>query len=416
MTILLFFVGLWLGYLILEALRLHRWREAIPVRIAVTGTRGKSSVVRMLASALREDGWRVLAKSTGAEAALILPDGSERRVKRRGPASILEQVGLVGLGARYRVDALVAEVMSVHAENHWVESQRILRPHLVLATNFRVDHLEAQGGSEDEVARVLALDVPAGSRVLVPEEELVAGFRDRVRRAGGRLQTVPAEGRAPGESPGLGPNGDLARAAAAILGAEREAVEAGIRNAGGDLGALRCWRVQDEENRRPWTVVNAFAANDPASTLLILRGLLGGRGEGEVPPLRKPVGLLLLRKDRGDRTALWVQALREGALSWFSHLYVHGFHARAVQRRLASLDGPGVEVLDQSSPEAVMRRVARGAATEGAGGGRGPGPFLFGFGNLGGLGERLVRHWVAVGRPVPLAQLGNPGPGGSRGS
>ncbi|MCK5649821.1 MAG: poly-gamma-glutamate synthase PgsB, partial [Gemmatimonadetes bacterium] len=154
MTALLFFFALWVGYLLVEAARLRRWQAAIPLRIAVTGTRGKSSVARMLAAVLREDGRKVLAKTTGAEPLLFFPDGREQPLRRRGRPSILEQLGVVGLGARMGVDAVVVEVMSVHPENHRIEGQHLLRPHMVLVTNFRVDHLEAQGETEDEVAWV----------------------------------------------------------------------------------------------------------------------------------------------------------------------------------------------------------------------------------------------------------------------
>ena len=84
MTLILFFLALSLGYLWVETVRLRRWQEGIPLRVMVTGTRGKTSVARSLASVLREDGRKVLAKTTGSEAALLLPDGTERPLHRRG--------------------------------------------------------------------------------------------------------------------------------------------------------------------------------------------------------------------------------------------------------------------------------------------------------------------------------------------
>ena len=66
----------------------------IPVRIHVAGTRGKSTTTRLIAAGLRAGGRRVLAKTTGSEPRLILPDGREEDWPRRGPASIREQVRL----------------------------------------------------------------------------------------------------------------------------------------------------------------------------------------------------------------------------------------------------------------------------------------------------------------------------------
>ncbi|MBC6948955.1 poly-gamma-glutamate synthase PgsB, partial [candidate division KSB1 bacterium] len=62
---LIFATIVFLLYLIYERISLNRHRNAIPLRISMTGTRGKSSVVRMLASVLREDGKKVIAKTTG---------------------------------------------------------------------------------------------------------------------------------------------------------------------------------------------------------------------------------------------------------------------------------------------------------------------------------------------------------------
>ena len=55
-----------LAALVCERLALKRRLSRIPLRICVTGTRGKSSVARMLASVLRCDGRSVLAKTTGS--------------------------------------------------------------------------------------------------------------------------------------------------------------------------------------------------------------------------------------------------------------------------------------------------------------------------------------------------------------
>ena len=66
LVLLLALIATGFAYLVLERIRLDRYRSAIPLTIAVTGTRGKTSVTRMLASVLRESGRRVLAKTTGS--------------------------------------------------------------------------------------------------------------------------------------------------------------------------------------------------------------------------------------------------------------------------------------------------------------------------------------------------------------
>jgi hypothetical protein len=152
--------------------------------------------------------------------------------------------------------------------------------------------------------------------------------------------------------------------------------------------------------------VNAFSANDPESTLLAYDRVFGREGEEGTGLSEKPVGLLALRGDRGDRSLLWAEALAGGALDRFGRLYVHGLHAAAVRRKLRRTGGPEVEVLPVSNPEEIMRRVIEG----GSGGqeiGVGLEGALFGFGNLGGLGEGMVRHWMEDGEVLPSGRVGD---------
>lgn len=491
MTLLFLAFAFWIGYLGVEALSLRRWRRAIPLRITVTGTRGKTSVARMAAAILRADGRRVLVKTTGSQPRYILSDGTERAVRRRGVPSILEQIQLLRLGAREGVQVVVAEIMSLHRENHLVESRKILQPHLVLVTNFRVDHTEAAGWTREEVATLHLADIPAGSTVMIPEAEVVPGFAEAVEELGASLVQVvmPKEGSSgagaafPGAgaaAPGAGPpppaatppflaeNLVLARRAARELEIPEEAVIRGLREARGDLGAhwLRRYRpsgayraaletpgssrASTAPDARPSShpdtalTVNAFAANDPQSTGLLLdwargeawsRGRRGNtehgvapdpagsgaRGEAWAPEVidshaspRKVIGILNLRADRGDRTAQWLEAMAGGFRQRFHRLYVAGFHASAFRRGLGRRGlGDGVVVLRETDPARAMARIlAESDDRE---------PLLFGFGNFGGLGEAMAAHWLEwsegigpVGRHDTEGAASNgegPGPG-----
>jgi len=129
-------------YLLIERLALDARLRLIPVRICVAGTRGKSSVVRLIAGALRESGTNVVAKTTGSRAAVLLPDGTEREVRRRGLPSVLEQKRIVRTAARLGAQVLVTEMMSIGEECLSTESRRLIRPDILVLTNVRLDHLD----------------------------------------------------------------------------------------------------------------------------------------------------------------------------------------------------------------------------------------------------------------------------------
>jgi gamma-polyglutamate synthase len=363
--------------------------------VAVTGTRGKSSVTRLVAAGLRAAGVRVLAKTTGSKPVLILPDGSEREIPRPGPASVREQVRLVALAARSGAEVLVSEMMSIGPECLAVESRRILRPGTLALTNVKLDHLDAMGRRKDDIARALASAIPERADVYVPEEEVHPVFAATASLSGAALHPVPP---LPASGPGVGPalpfgeheaNVRLALAVLGSLGVDRDAARRGLASASPDLGRLRVWRGRFGQPPRPAVCVNAFAANDPGSSAEALamagRKIVFGR--------RTLIAVLSLREDRGDRTLQWVRAAADGFFSGFARVVLAGPPAAAALRRFRRAAGPGGAGISRfagSSPAALMDHVLSLAPGE---------PVVVGLGNIAGLGEKVVRFWEERGEP-----------------
>ncbi len=407
-------------YLAWESHSLRRQRDTIALRLSVTGTRGKSSVVRIIAAILRADGRTVVAKTTGSQARFILPDGRELEVPRRGPPSIIEQKRLIKLASRCRADCLVAEVMSIHPENHWVEARQLLQPQMVVITNVRPDHLEAMGETKAEIAAVLSLAIPTHSRVFVPEKENYAPFAAAVKQSGGELITVP-----PGLAARLLPpapelqktefadNLALAAAVASHLGITAEIILQGMRQAQYDLGKFGVWRYRSPETEKTHYFVNGFAANDPESTWQVL-----AKAREILPAAAHRVhGLLSLRPDRGDRTQQWLHVLVAGAHEHFGKLYVTGAHAPLVARRLQSAAArpapagqrstalpaiPGNSALPSSKKVGILKGKTAAAMMQTLLAECEDQSVIFGFGNLKGTGELLVNHWKAIGEAYGL--------------
>ncbi len=72
----------------------------------VNGIRGKSSITRLCAGALRGGDLVTVAKTTGTAARFIHPDATEEPVYRKfGIANVVEQIGIVRRAAAYNPDA-----------------------------------------------------------------------------------------------------------------------------------------------------------------------------------------------------------------------------------------------------------------------------------------------------------------------
>ncbi|HEU4723958.1 MAG TPA: poly-gamma-glutamate synthase PgsB, partial [Candidatus Eisenbacteria bacterium] len=156
---------------VLESRRHAKNLAAIPLRVHVNGTRGKSSVTRLIAAGLRAGGLRTFAKTTGTMARMILPDGTEVDVYRPGRANIIEQIRIVRRAVEERAEALVIECMAVAPDLQPITEQRLVRSTIGVITNVRADHLDVMGPSVDDAARVLAMTMPVRGIVFTAERE-----------------------------------------------------------------------------------------------------------------------------------------------------------------------------------------------------------------------------------------------------
>ena len=89
----------------------QRVLETIPLRIHVNGTRGKSSVTRLIAAGLREGGIRTFAKTTGTAPRVIDADGKDRIIHRLRLPSIGEQVRLLNYFSKEKLNRLSSQIL-----------------------------------------------------------------------------------------------------------------------------------------------------------------------------------------------------------------------------------------------------------------------------------------------------------------
>ena len=143
----------------------------IPLRIHVNGTRGKSSVTRLVAAGLREGGLRTFAKTTGTAPRVIDSDGKDRIIHRLRLPSIGEQVRLLSYFSSQKPDAVVIECMAVQPQYQWIAEHQMVKSHIGVITNVRPDHLDEMGPTEEDVAHSLCNTVPVNSILITGEDQ-----------------------------------------------------------------------------------------------------------------------------------------------------------------------------------------------------------------------------------------------------
>ena len=386
MTILFFSFSLFLIFLIVERVLINQHHISIPLRITVTGTRGKTTVVRLLASVLRENGKRVFAKTTGASPQWILPDGSEQTIKRRGMPTILEQKKMLQLAARGEVDVLISEVMSIHPENHWIESQKILAPHIVILTNIRDDHRDAMGSTDQELIESTSLDFPKNAHVFTHQKEMPPQLNEIVKAKNLTLHVIPDGFSAVRGNQNLNlqfsENFDLVFAVADHLGVKKSTIHKGVQKTHHDLGTIGAWIYKVK--RKSIYCINGFSANEPQSTKQVLEKV-----KACLPPHTSNWnGILNCRSDRGDRTLQWIDHFKKKNDFHFSQLFVIGDHIHAVKRSL-----PHIHAVTKKNPEQIMQTIVKKVEDQSV---------LFGIGNFGGLGEKLTAYWKETGEAYDI--------------
>jgi poly-gamma-glutamate synthase PgsB/CapB len=172
----------------------YRNLDMIQHRVLVNGIRGKSSIARLCAGALRGGGQIVVAKTTGTAARFIFPDASEEPVHRKfGIANVAEQIGIVRRAAVYHPDALVMECMAVTPALQEVNQSKLIRSDIGVLCNVREDHLAEMGPTLDDVARSLSRSMPVGGVCITAERERLAILQEEAKAA--RLPPHPRRSR-----------------------------------------------------------------------------------------------------------------------------------------------------------------------------------------------------------------------------
>jgi poly-gamma-glutamate synthase PgsB/CapB len=283
-----------------EQRRHHRNLHSIPTRIVVNGIRGKSSITRLCAGALRGGNILTVAKTTGTAARFISPDGEEEPVYRKfGLANIVEQIDIVRRAAAFKPDALVIECMAVLPDLQEVNEQKLIQSTVCVICNVREDHLMEMGPTLDDVARSLSRSMPVGGICITAEQERARILRAEADRRQCQLVVVNPDSVSDAEIARFPwitfkENVAIAIAVAELSGIGRFAALEGMIASRPDPGtvAVNTYAINDSTV----AFANIFAANDPESTLMNIELLTARR------LIKRPLNVVInCRPDRIER-------------------------------------------------------------------------------------------------------------------
>ncbi len=246
--------------------------DSIPIRIHVNGTRGKSSVTRLVAAGLREGGLRTYAKTTGTAPRVIDAEGKDRIIHRLRLPSIGEQVRLLNYFASEKPDAVVMECMAVQPQYQWIAEHQMVQSHIGVITNVRPDHLDEMGPTEDDVARSLCNTIPVNGTFITGEDKKINLLRDITKNNGSEFISSDDTTVTRKELDMFSYMEHPSNVAVALdvckkAGIDRKTALSGMHKVKPDLGALVAWHL--DINDKTIQFVNGMAANDPVSTLQI---------------------------------------------------------------------------------------------------------------------------------------------------
>lgn len=300
-TVLLLFYGF------TEYSRHQKILKSIPIRIHVNGTRGKSSVTRLIGAGLRAGGHRSITKVTGTFPRLIMPDGTEVAIHRKEKANILEQLDIIKFCSRQKANVLIIECMALQPQYQRITEQQMVKATIGVITNIRLDHLDVMGPTLDDVAKALSGTIPSNSSFFTAEDRYY-NFSKKIaeQRKSTSHQSKPStisdedmEGFRYIEHKA---NVALALDICVSLGVEREIALTEMKKTMPDEGALTVSNVFSGD--KTVAFYNAFAANDPESSLMLWESITRTNS-----PEEETIILLNTRHDRQDRARQLVEMI-----------------------------------------------------------------------------------------------------------
>jgi len=388
MFIIFIFSAIFLIWGIIEQINHQKRVNSIPIRIHVNGTRGKSTTTRLIAGGLREDGFKVLAKTTGTLPRLIFEDGTETPLKRRGNPNIIEQLKIYKEAAKRKVNVLVVECMAVNPELQWVSEHKMVKSTIGVITNVHEDHLEDIGPGLTNMAESLKLTIPQNGILVTAEKDYFPVFKEQADKLKTKIiwadpDYISSKIIKKFNYMNFKENVSIALQVNKLLGVKEEVALRGMLKANPDPGALKVYKLIKEG--KIICFVNAFAANDQRSTLLIWENVKKIFDLNNSPV----IGIINSREDRALRAIQFAHILAKEII--LSKIILVGPLSMLTERALLKLKVPTEKIINLGSltdAEKVIEVALQLTNNK---------VLLIGFGNTKGMGQKLIEYFNKFG-------------------
>lgn len=368
--------------------------KQIPIRIHVNGTRGKSTTVRLISASLREAGYQVLAKTTGTTPRIILKNGQEETIKRRGTANIIEQKTFIKKAVQNGCNAVVLECMAVQPESLWVSEHRMIKSTIGVITNVREDHQDVYGPDLKDAAEALKLTIPKNGYLITVEDRFFPVFKQQAEKLNTKSILVNPEKMTAkelireSESFYFQDNVAITLKISQLLGIKKEIALRGIAKAKPDPGALTIHRLK-KKNKVIW-FINAFAANDRESILIIWDKVNTFLPE-EMNKSPK-IAIINHRDDRITRTIQFDKLITQDINIQYTILV--GPTSQLSQRKLIQFGYPPGRITliknNETTPQ-IIDKIFQCIEEKG---------IVFGLGNTRGFGLELMNYFKEKGEKI----------------
>jgi len=362
---------------------LNRIRK-IPIRIHINGTRGKSSVTRLIGAGLRAGGISGVTKVTGTFPRLILQDGTETYIHRKASPNILEQLAIVKYASEHHVQALIMECMALQPQYQTITEHMMVKSTIGVITNVRMDHLDVMGRTIEEIACTLGRTIPE-NQVLFTSEKIIPQALEKIaRRRNTKVICVMESGVTDEEMIGFDyiehrENVALALAVCEHAGVDRETALNGMYQAIPDAGVLKRFVV--ETFGKKMIFYNAFAANDPDSTLMVWKKI-----RDEVGFEGPRILLLNTRQDRPERAKQLSEFAARQIGEEISYLILIGQSCEVVENMVSNFGLPSKKIINlgYTLPEKVFETILSLSKDVSS---------TVAIGNMGGMGAETVEYF-----------------------